>query len=55
MLKDRMLILDLVEEGKITVSDAVEIIESIAITDECDTAIDIEPHHNEICLHFHIE
>jgi predicted HTH domain antitoxin len=55
VLKDRMIILDLVEEGKISVAEAVEIIEAIAITDENETMSEKETRQPEIILHFHID
>ncbi|MBT4511993.1 MAG: hypothetical protein HOC20_07280 [Chloroflexi bacterium] len=55
MLKDRMLILELVDEGKISVPEAVEIIEAIAITEDNETNVEKETRQPEIVLHFHID
>lgn len=50
-----MLILDLVDDGKISVPEAVEIIEAIAITDENETTDEKEARQAEIVLHLHID
>lgn len=55
MLTDRMLILELVDEGSISVPEAVEIIEAIAITEENETPCEKETRQAEIVLHFHID
>ena len=55
MLKDRMLILELVDEGKISVPEAVDIIEAIAITEDNETSTEKETRQAEIVLHFHID
>ncbi len=55
MLKDRLLILDLVDEGVITVPEAVDIIEAIHIESPGDALDDLEDHSTEIVVHLHIE
>ncbi len=55
MLKDRLLVLDLVEDGKISVPEAVELIESINIDDTGNGTNDEDQNNNEIVIHLYIE
>ena len=55
MLKDRLLVLDLVEDGKISVPEAVELIESINVDEPSNGANDAGQNENEIVIHLYIE
>ena len=55
MLKDRLLVLDLVEDGRISVPDAVELIESIKIDEPSNGSCDDGQSENEIVIHLYIE
>ncbi len=55
MLKDRLLVLDLVEDGKISVPEAVELIESIKIDEPSNGSSDDWQNENEIVIHLYIE
>ena len=55
MLKDRLLVLDLVEEGKINVSEAVELIESINIYDNREDINDENSNQAEIVIRVLLE
>ncbi len=55
MLENRLLVLDLVEDGKISVPEAVELIESINIDDLSNGVTDDGQAENEIVIHLYIE